>query len=43
MIGLMMVLLTFLWIGEYSFSIVGVGLILGNWFEIQGENYAALL
>ena len=43
MIGLMMVLLTFLWIGECSFSTVGVGVVLGNWSEIQGENYAALL
>ena len=29
--------------GEYGFSTVGVGAILGNWCEIQGHNYVALL
>ena len=44
MIGLvMMVLLTFFWDGEYGFSIVAVGAILGNGCGIQGQNYVALL
>ena len=29
--------------GEYGFSTVGVGTILGNGCGIQGQNYAALL
>ena len=44
MIGLvMMVLLTFFWDGEYGFSIVAVGAILGKGCGIQGQNYVALL
>ena len=44
MIGLvMMVLLTFFWDGEYGFSIVTVGAILGNGCGIQGQNCVALL
>ena len=44
MIGLvMMVLLTFFWDGEYGFSTVAVGAILGNGYGIQGQNYVALL
>ena len=38
-----MVLLMFFWDGEYGFSTVGVGAILGNGFGIQGKNYVALL
>ena len=34
MIGLMVVLLMFFWNGEYDFSTVGVGAILGNGFGI---------
>ena len=29
--------------GEDGFSNVGVGVILGNWQEIQGQNYVTLL
>ena len=29
--------------GEYGFSNVGVGVILGNGWAIQGQNYVALL
>ena len=43
MIGLMVLLLTFFWAGEYGFSTVGVGVILGNGCRIQGQNYVALL
>ena len=44
MIGLvMMVLLTFFWDGQYGFSTVAVGAILGNGYGIQGQNYVSLL
>ena len=43
MIWLMVALLTFFWGGEYGFSTVGVGVILGNGCGIQGQNYVALL
>ena len=38
-----MVLLTFFWDGEYGFSTVGVGTILGNGCGIQRQNYFPLL
>ena len=38
-----MVLLTPFWKCEYGFSTVGVGTVLGNECEIQGQNYGALL
>ena len=43
MIGLMMVLLTFFWDGEYGFNTMGVGTILGNGCGMQGQNYVPLL
>ena len=43
MIRLMVVLLTFFWDGEYGFSTVGVGTILGNGCGIQRQNYFPLL
>ena len=43
MIKLMVVLLTFLGVGDYGFSNVGVGAILGNGCAIQGQNYVTLL
>ena len=43
MIGLMVVLLKFFCDGEYGFSTVEVGDILGNGCGIQGKNYIALL
>ena len=39
----MVVLLTFFGAGEYGFSTVGVGAILGNGLGIQGQNYVKLL
>ena len=42
MIELMVVLLTFLGSGEYSFSNVGVGAILGNGCGIQGQDHVTL-
>ena len=39
----MVVLLTFFGDGEYGFSTVGVGAILGNGCGIQGKNYVELL
>ena len=39
----MVVLLTFSCDGEYGFSTVEVGVILGNGCRIQGKNYIALL
>ena len=42
MIGLMVVLLTFVGGGEYSFSKMRVGAILGNGCGIQGQNYVTL-
>ena len=43
MIGLRLVLLTFLGCGEYGFSTVEVGAILGTGCGIQGQDYNALL
>ena len=43
MIGLIVVLLTLFWCGEYSFSSVDVGAILENGYGIQVQNYIALL
>ena len=43
MIKLMVVLLTFFCDGEYGFSTVEVGAILGTGCGIQGKNYIALL
>ena len=42
-IGLMVVLLTFFGCDEYGFSTVGVGVILGNRWWIQEQNYVELL
>ena len=42
-IGLMVVLLTFVWDGEYGFSTMEVGAFLGNGCRIQGQNHVALL
>ena len=42
MIGLMVVLLSFFGGGEYGFSNVGVGAILGHVCGIQGQNYVTL-
>ena len=38
MISLMVVLLMFFWAGEYGFSTVEVGVILGTECGIQGQN-----
>ena len=38
MISLMVVLLMFFWAGEYDFSTVEVGVILGTECGIQGQN-----
>ena len=43
MIKLMVVLLTFFGVGDYGFSNVGVGAILGNGCATQGQNYVTLL
>ena len=37
------VLLTYFWDGEYGFSTMGVGAILGNGRGIQVQNYVSLL
>ena len=39
MIGLIVVLLTYFWDGEYGFSTVRVGAIRENECRIQGQNY----
>ena len=43
MIGLIVVLLTFLGCGEYGFSTVGVGVTVGMGVEFKGENFLELL
>ena len=43
MIELTVVLLTFFQGGEYGFSNVGVGVILGHGYGIQGQKYVTLL
>ena len=43
LIELMVILLTFFGDGEYGFSSVRVGAILGNESGIQAQNYVALL
>ena len=42
MIGLMVVLLTYFWDGEYGFSTMVDDAILGSWCGIQGQNHVAL-
>ena len=42
MISLMVALLMFFWAGEYGFSTVEVGVILGTKCGIQGQNCSAL-
>ena len=36
-IGLMVVLLTLFWAGDYGFSTLGVGVTIGNWCGIKGK------